>query len=150
MNQNQTFRQESEGGYLWSPQRKSNGAINPFYEYMKLVKPGDVIFSFCDKVIKAIGIARSSAYPSPRPAEFGTAGPNWNKIGWRVDVQYFPMNNRVSPKEHIEALRPLLPPRYSPLQTNGNGLQWVYLTAVSAEFAEALIGLIGDEAKQIT
>ena len=119
VNHNKTFRQDLKGGYLWSPQRKKNGSINPFYEYMKLVKPGDVVFSFRSTVIKTIGIARSSAYPSPEPAN-----PDWNRIGWRVDVQYFPMENQISPKRHIEVLRPFLPSRYSPLQHNGNGNQW--------------------------
>ena len=31
-NQNQTFRQELAGGYLWSPKREANGARNPFYK----------------------------------------------------------------------------------------------------------------------
>jgi hypothetical protein len=34
VNQNQTYRQEIEGGYLWSPKRNANGARNPFYEFM--------------------------------------------------------------------------------------------------------------------
>jgi hypothetical protein len=32
VNQNQTYQQEIEGGYLWSPRRNANGARNPFYE----------------------------------------------------------------------------------------------------------------------
>jgi len=35
VNQNQTFRHEVEGGYLWSPKRNANGARNPFYESMR-------------------------------------------------------------------------------------------------------------------
>jgi hypothetical protein len=31
VNQNQTFRHKSAGGYLWSPKRNANGAKNPFY-----------------------------------------------------------------------------------------------------------------------
>ena len=46
VNQNQTFRQETAGGYLWSPKRNANGARNPFYETMREVSPGDVVFSF--------------------------------------------------------------------------------------------------------
>ena len=30
VNQNQTYRQEIEGGYLWSPKRNANGARNPW------------------------------------------------------------------------------------------------------------------------
>jgi hypothetical protein len=32
VNQNQTFRHELAGGYLWSPKRNKNGARNPFYD----------------------------------------------------------------------------------------------------------------------
>jgi len=38
VNQNQTFRQEIEGGYLWSPKRNKNGHRNPFYEFMREVR----------------------------------------------------------------------------------------------------------------
>ena len=43
VDQNQTFRHEIEGGYLWSPKRNANGARNPFYESMREVAPGDLI-----------------------------------------------------------------------------------------------------------
>jgi len=46
VNQNQTYRHEIEGGYLWSPKRNRNGARNPFYESMLEVAPGDVVVSF--------------------------------------------------------------------------------------------------------
>jgi hypothetical protein len=68
VNQNQTFRQEIGGGYLWSPKRNANGARNPFYESMREVAPGDLIFSFVDTGIFAIGTAQSSCYESPKPA----------------------------------------------------------------------------------
>jgi transposase len=35
VNQNQTYRREIDGGYLWSPKRNANGARNPFYEFMR-------------------------------------------------------------------------------------------------------------------
>jgi hypothetical protein len=145
VNQNQTFRHEVEGGYLWSPKRNANGSRNPFYESMREVAPGDLIFSFVDTRIFAVGIAQSYCWESPKPLEFGAAGENWDNIGWKVKVSFTKLNNKVRPKDHIEILRPLLPPRYSPLQPNGNGLQSVYLTEVPVPFAEVLIGIIGQE-----
>jgi putative restriction endonuclease len=62
VNQNQTLRHEVGGGYLWSPKRKTNQARNPYYDFMREVAPGDLIFSFADTLIPAIGIARSHAY----------------------------------------------------------------------------------------
>jgi len=48
VNQNQTFKQERAGGYLWSPKRKADGNRNPFYEFMREVAPGDIVFSFIE------------------------------------------------------------------------------------------------------
>jgi putative restriction endonuclease len=149
VNQNQTFRHEIEGGYLWSPKRNANGARNPFYESMREIAPGDLIFSFMDTRILAVGIAQSYCSESPKPLEFGTAGENWENVGWKVKVRFTRLTNKVRPKDHIEILRPLLPQRYSPLQPNGNGLQSVYLTEVPAPLAEVLIGLIGQEVSPI-
>jgi putative restriction endonuclease len=150
VNQNQTYRHEVEGGYLWSPKRNANGVRNPFYESMREVAPGDLVFSFIDTRILAIGIARSYCWESPKPEEFGNAGQNWENVGWRVQVDFTELANKVRPKDHIEILRPLLPNRYSPLQPNGNGLQSVYLTELPTPLAEVLMGLIGQEVVLIT
>ena len=107
VNQNQTYRQEVRGGYLWSPKRKSNGHQNAFYDFMREVAPDDVIFSFADTLIKAIGIARSHAYESPKPMEFGNAGAYWDEIGWRVDVGFAELKHKVRPSEQMDVLRPL-------------------------------------------
>jgi len=146
VNQNQTYKQELGGGYLWSPKRNANGARNPFYESMREVAPGDIVFSFVDTRIAAIGIAESYCYESPKPEEFGDAGLNWEKIGWRIRIRFTSLTNRIRPKEHMSLLRPLLAERYAPLQPNGNGIQSVYLTEVSGGFAQTLVALIGPEA----
>ena len=74
VNQNQTFEQEFKGGYLWSPKRRANNARNPFYEFMREVSPGDIIFSFNKSRISALSIAASNCYESPKPKEFGETG----------------------------------------------------------------------------
>jgi putative restriction endonuclease len=150
VNQNQTYRHEVPGGYLWSPKLKSDGSLNPFYEFMREVAPGDVIFSFSDTQIRAIGIALSTAYEAPKPAEFGSVGAYWDRIGWRVDVRFSELTNPIKPADHIAAIRPYLPTRYAPLRANGAGLQAVYLTRVDEILAALLIDLIGTEARSIT
>ena len=146
VNQNQTFRHEIGGGYLWSPKRNTNGARNPFYESMREVSPDDLVFSFVDTRIAAIGIAKSYCWECPKPAEFGSAGEYWENVGWRVTVSFTTLLHRVRPKDHMGVLRSLLPDRYSPLQSNGNGNQALYLTEIPQGFAEVIIGLIGEEA----
>jgi hypothetical protein len=146
VNQNQTYRHEVAGGYLWSPKRNANGARNPFYESMREVSPGDLIFSFMDTRIYTIGIAESYCWESPKPLEFGTAGQNWENIGWKVKVRFTELRNLVRPKDHMDLLGSHLSAKYSPLQPNGNGLQSVYLAEISTGFAQVLMGLIGQEA----
>ena len=145
VNQNQTYRHEIKGGYLWSPKKNANGARNPFYESMREVSPGDLIFSFKDTRIVAIGIAQSYCWENPKPLEFGTAGQNWENVGWKVKVEFTELKNIIRPKDHMAVLGPYLPEKYSPLQPNGNGLQSVYLTELPKPLAEMLMGLIGQE-----
>ena len=145
VNQNQTYEQETSGGYLWSPKRKANGARNPFYESMREIAPGDLIFSFKDTYIPSIGIAQSFCYECPKPAEFGSAGAHWQLIGWKIDVKYRDIIHRIRPSDHMQTLHPLLPLRYSPLQSNGRGNQGIYLTELSPQLAKALVDLIGSE-----
>src|SRR3954451_22200807 len=101
VNQNQTYRHEVQGGYLWSPKRNANGARNPFYESMREVAPGDLILSFMDTRILTVGIAQSYCWESPKPLEFGQAGQNWENIGWRVKVAFHPLAHAIRPKDHI-------------------------------------------------
>ena len=148
VNQNQTYNHEVGGGYLWSPKRKKDGSRNPFYEFMREVAPGDLVFSFADTWLRAYGIAQSNAYEAPKPLEFGGVGRNWDAIGWRVDVQFHEVDKAFRPADWIERLRPLLPTRYSPLQANGYGVQSIYLTEVPEPLALTLAELLSVEALQ--
>lgn len=109
---------------------------------MRHVEPGDVIFSFCDTRIKAIGMAAGKAEPAPKP-DFGNAGGGWSNDGWLVPVEFRALDAPIRPKDHIKRLIPHLPLRYSPLTTSGNGLQSVYLAAVPEPMADIMIELIG-------
>lgn len=149
VNQNQTYRHEVGGGYLWSPKRKKNQTQNPFYDFMREVAPGDVIFSFADTYVRAIGIARSHAYEAPKPLEFGQTGAYWDMIGWRLDVVFTELRRSIRPADHMGALSPHLPHKYSPLLASGAGLQSVYLTAVPDHMAAVLIDLLGAEARDL-
>jgi putative restriction endonuclease len=149
VNQNQTYRHEVAGNYLWSPKRNANGNRNPFYDFMREVAPGDVVLSFADTLIKAIGIASSNAYEAPKPLEFGQAGAYWDTIGWRVDVRFVELRLPIRPADHMNVLASLLPDIYSPLQRDGRGLQGVYLTNLSDPLAAALIDLLGAEARDL-
>lgn len=150
VNQNQTYKAEVGGGYVWSPKRNKNDARNQFYENMREVAPGDLIFSFRDRTIAALGFATSNCYEAPKPGEFGSAGKNWEQVGWRADVDYTAIEIPITPKQHIKKIRPLLPEKYSPLQHNGDGLQSVYLAEISRDFADLLIELLRQAGNEIS
>ena len=142
VNQKQTYRYEVPGGYLWSPKRNTNGATNRSYDAMRTIQPGDMVFSFANAQIRAIGFAKSYYYEFPKPTEFNNKGNNWDNVGWRVDVEFKELSSPLRIKEHISALRPVLPSKYSPIQPdNGSGNQ-AYLFDISKDFALALGHLI--------
>ena len=145
VNQNQTYKFEVQGGFLWSPKTNKNGGKNQFYDNMILVKPGDLIFSFCDTQIKAVGVALGAAQTADKP-EFGAAGDNWEKEGWLVPVEFTEVAAHVRPKDFIEELQPHLAEKYAPLQLNGNGNQGIYLASISDGFGDVLLKKIGKPA----
>lgn len=149
VNQNQTFRQEQDGGYLWSPKRKANGHRNRFYDTMREVAPGDLVLAFQGQRIRSIGIAASYCFESPKPPEFGSAGMNWSRIGWRIKVRWVQLEHQIRPADHIDVIRTSLPERYSPLRAeNGHGLQSVYLAELPTALMQVLTSLIGYQARE--
>ena len=44
VNQNQTYRAEVRGSFMWSPKQNANGARNQLYENMREVSPIDHLF----------------------------------------------------------------------------------------------------------
>jgi putative restriction endonuclease len=149
VNQNQTYTHEVGGGYLWSPMVNKNGARNQFYENMKEVSPGDVVFSFCDTLIKAVGIAQGKAKSAGKPTAFGDAGANWGNEGWLVPVKFTELKSPIRPKDHIKLLAPTLPQKYSPIRPTGDGLQSVYLAEVPEPMAAVIRSLLGRQVDEI-
>lgn len=146
VNHKQTRDHEVRGGYLWSPMRNANGGFNQTYENMKLVRPGDIVFSYAHGQIGAIGQVTEAASASPKPTEFGNVGDYWANEGWLVSVYFNPTPKPLRPTAHIEAIRPMLPAKYSPIQPNGHGNQGCYLAGISDTLGLLLLTLLGIEA----
>lgn len=142
VNQNQTYKQEVPGGFLWSPKVNANGSRNQFYVNMTQVEPGDLVLSFCDTRIKAIGTATGSAVSADKP-DFGGAGGYWDNEGWFVPVEFTEVGNPVRPKDFISDLIPHLKGKYDPLQMTGDGNQGVYLAEVSEGFVDVILAHMG-------
>lgn len=143
VNHKQTFRHEFRGGYIWSPKRKRNGARNIFYDFMRMVRPGDVVFSYAGAVIRGAGLAKTHCYTSPRPDEFGHIGDAWDIIGWRVDVDFVAAQREVSPRSVLAQIGRYIGVRLSPLNADGTGRQSAYLAAIPPELGRLLEREIG-------
>ena len=145
VNHKQTYKEELGRGYIWSPQRNKKGHSSQGYTNLTLVNAGDTIFSFADTFIKAVGVIEARYKEAGVPAEFGTRGNQWDKDGYMVKVVWTRLELPFQPKEHIEEIRDLLPPKYSPIQKNGRGNQGIYLSSISLDLGEKLIDLINDK-----
>ena len=144
VNHAQTRRQEVDGGYLWSPVAKANGARNRFYDNMRSATPGDLVLSYADGQVGRIGIVADFAISAPKPTEFGTVGAYWNDAGWLLPVQWLDARLAVRPKAILQRLGPLLPQSHSPIRAeNGNGNQAAYLAEVDAAVFDVVLEAAG-------
>ena len=143
VNNKQTYKHEVPGNYLWSPVTKSNGGQSVFYDNMKRVRPGDIVFSFAGAQIRAVGVCEAPALFLPKPLEFGAAGNTWGEDGWKLPVQFSELAHPLRPKNVMGILRPLLPKKYSPIQGSGDGNQGAYLAEIPGDMALAVIELLG-------
>lgn len=149
VNQNKTYKHEVHGSYLWSPKQKAGNRRNVFYDNMQLIMPGDIVFSYSDTYIKAVGLVDGRAVSAPKPAEFGSAGSAWGSDGWFVSTTFHKVALPIRPKDHISELLPHLPGKYSPLQQNGNGNQGMYLASIPKALGRAIVGLFGPEDQEM-
>jgi putative restriction endonuclease len=142
VNQKQTHRHEIGEGYMWSPKFQQNGNKHFSYEYMKHIQPGDIIFSYANALIVAVGVAKTHCYSFPKPIEFGSAGVQWSNEGWKVDVKYRKLEETVRTMDYIDSLRPLLPTTKSPIKFEDGGGNQAYLFKIDKPLALALADLI--------
>jgi putative restriction endonuclease len=147
VNHKQTYRQETEGCYIWSPKVTADGRRNATYDNLARCQAGDAVFSYANGKISQIGLVEQAAVTAPKPLEFGTTGDYWGAEGWLVRVNWQPLQSPLVPQAFFELLQPLLPDRHSPISTSsGRGNQGVYLAGLSQELGRLLLKLIEDHA----
>jgi len=146
VNHKQTYEMEINGGYIWSPKTNRNGAVNQTYINLTKVKPGDIVVSYANAKISAIGAVTAYHREQNRPSEFEKLGEAWSYTGWAVPIEWTKLDNPILPKRHIDEISPLLPDHNSPLQKNGNGNQGCYLASISDGLGSLILTLAKKEA----
>ncbi len=135
--QNKTYHEERAGGFLWSPKYASGNKRNAGYETMKDVVAGDIIFHSYQGDIVAISIAKGHCYDFARP---GASFLEWDKSGWRIDTEYFPLLQPFHIAKHIPYLYSIQPSN-GPYTSAYRGKQQ-YLCDVSKEMFDFIIAEI--------
>ena len=96
VHQKDTYTEERNGGFVWSPQKDKNGNESIGFSNMTLVHRGDFILHHCRKEILAIGKAKTDCYPSIKPRNL--IG-DWDLQGYRVDVEYCDLDRPINVME---------------------------------------------------
>ena len=149
-NQKSAYDAEVAGGYLWSRKRRANGSRNPFYESLRLTRPGDILFGYHRAAIRAIGFVLEPVTEAPCPASAGIsaavpapeAAPD-AVPGWLLHVAWLELRRPLVPARYMSILEPLLPAFNAPLTETGRGIQGGRLMEVPTRLARALLELAG-------
>ncbi|PSV15265.1 HNH endonuclease [Photobacterium kishitanii] len=140
VNHKQTHKEEIDGEFIWSPKVEKNGRKNNSYDNMPKTAIGDIIFSFANAQIKAIGTITTPCIEQEKPESIKKNGSSsWGKTGWYVGVQWQKLSNPFRIKDHIDSVTPFISITYSPIQKNGSGNQKCYLANISCDMANMLL-----------
>ena len=92
--QGETYKEEREGGYVWSPQLNKSGGKNAGYTMMTNIRKGDFILHNSNGKIMSLSIAKDDCHEASQPSELlsATTSVEWANDGYRVDTEYFDLD----------------------------------------------------------
>jgi len=118
VNQNQTWRHEIYGEYLWAPKLDAKGRHSHSYDNMTRLQPGDIVLSHFNGALRYAGVVDGPAISSRKP-DIGFSGSYWSDEGWTVNMRFVEFSNPVKPQDHLDFYLQVAPERYGPM--NGQG-----------------------------
>jgi putative restriction endonuclease len=151
VNHSHTVRHEIEGSYLWfaNKARKSKARSESDKNIQRLL-PGDIVFSFAQGAIGAIGVALGSAREAAKPLEFDSIAEYADtQSGWLVPVRFMTLANSLRTEDYNAELAPVLPRKHPPILPGGASNQHVMLASVPHIMAETLSRLLDGEVERI-
>jgi len=151
VNHSHTFGAEIAGSYLWfaSKTHKSKARSESEKNTQKLL-PGDVIFSFAQGEIGAIGVVVGTACEAARPKEFESLAEHADsQNGWMVPVRFAALTAPLRTEDHMNDLTPVLPRKHAPILPSGASNKHMVLAAVPSPMATTLTGLLNGQVERI-
>jgi hypothetical protein len=132
VNQGATFAQESEGGYVWAPQKNSAGNALYHWANVSKLRTGQKILHYANGQIRALGIVAEDAVDAPRPDEL-PAEP-WEADGRLAKVLYRMLDKPIGLNQIPEEWRSA---ELNPFQAGG-GVRQGYMFPLSDAFCRKL------------
>lgn len=129
--QNQSYKEEKAGQYLWAPQSNLKKHNRSYWQRMTEVKKGDIILHSVDRKIKAISIAQTNCLNEDRPPELKEI---WTTQGWKVSSKYYELEEEFNISDHIDRLMKLQPTDNGPFNVKGNRKQGYLFSANKSMF----------------
>lgn len=151
VNHSHTSRWEIPGDYLWFAKASRSGrARGESYQNILRLLPGDVVVSFADAAIGAVGVVLGTAREAPRPPEFEALAQHAAAgTGWLTPVRFMAVASPLRIAAHAAELGPVLPGKHAPIRANGACNQHIVLSAVPGPMVASLRRLLGGEVERI-
>ncbi|MEG0472243.1 MAG: HNH endonuclease [Solibacillus sp.] len=135
--QGRTYEEAKDKQVIWCSIFDNSGKTPHTWERMREVKKGDAIFHCVKGEIVAVSIAQENCREGVNPINES------GNIGNMFSANYEELAFSINIKEHFDVINPLLPIKYSPFQSNGDGNQG-YLYPCNEMLAMKLLELISD------
>ena len=84
VNQGASYPRSRKAEYLWAPMEDRAGRRPPHWQTMQDVAEGDVLLHYANGRVRAVSMAKGTAYACERPSEHDA--PQWNNDGERIDL----------------------------------------------------------------
>ncbi|HEY3783914.1 MAG TPA: HNH endonuclease signature motif containing protein [Steroidobacteraceae bacterium] len=140
VNHSRTAQWEIAGGYLWFASGGTGSASHgETQKNIGRAMPGDVVFSFIEGVVGAVGVVLEAAREAARPAEFSSRSEHAGDVeGWCIPVRFATLARPLRTEDHATELKPSLPRTHSPLRANGLCNERVRFAVVPDRLANTL------------
>lgn len=138
--QNSTYKEESEGSFLWAPKVDRGGNTPYHWKTMIQLEDGDIVFSCVKQKIVAISTVINSAYSFDKPFHDTNLDNSWETEGYKADLIFTELETPIDLRTIRDTLMPMMPASHAPLNRNGTGNQG-YLYPISDAIGNYLVSL---------
>jgi putative restriction endonuclease len=141
VNQNKTFKEESEAGILFAPLKGAKNQTEWHWKSMELLEVGDVVFSAVRGEIVSYGIVMSKSTKMDRPK--GNKFERWDNEGWVAKVLYHKLQIPLEIKKFIGSMGHLFPVEHSPYSIKEEQGNQIYLAPIGDNLGDAISEALG-------